>query len=264
MFLGSTGVGKTETAKALAFVFFGGEDHMSRVDMSEYSGEDGLDRLIGDGKGKAGSLPMLLKEKPYGVLLLDEFEKASTSVHDLFLQIVDEGYFTDARGTKINARNNIIIATSNAGATMIWQYAKEEKNPNDFKEQIIEFIITEKVYKPELLNRFDGVIIFEPLKIDQQEKIARIMLDGLKDRIKKKGYELVVDEVLVKLLVEQGYDPEFGARPMRRVLQDTIEEKIAEKIIAGGLRKGDKIWFYEEDFKEELKPKSEKVAVDAN
>jgi len=249
MFLGSTGVGKTETAKALAFVFFGGEDHMSRIDMSEYSGAGALSKLIGDGNEKVGALSVLLKEKPYGVLLLDEFEKAATAVHDLFLQIVDEGYFTDARGSKINARNNIIIATSNAGATMIWELAKRGKNPNDSKDQIIEFIISEQIYKPELINRFDGVIVFEPLNLDQQEKIAEIMLKGLKDRIKKRGYDLVVDDVLVSLLVKDGYNPEFGARPMRRVLQDNIEEKIAEKIIAGGLKLGDKIWFYEEDFK---------------
>lgn len=249
MFLGSTGVGKTETAKALAHVFFGGEEHMSRIDMSEYSGPNELSQLIGDGKEKVGALSMLLKEKPYGVLLLDEFEKASEKVHDLFLQIIDEGFFTDARGAKINARNNIIIATSNAGATMIWDLAKQNKNPNDEKDKIIEFIISEKVYKPELLNRFDGVIVFEPLKLSEQEKIARLMLESLSERIKKKGYELVVDDVLISLLVSKGYDPEFGARPMRRVLQDYIEEKIAEKIIAGGLRQGDKIWFYEEDFK---------------
>lgn len=248
LFLGSTGVGKTETAKALAYVFFGGEDHMSRIDMSEYSGEDGLERLIGDGKEKVGSLPVLLKEKPYGVLLLDEFEKASEKVHDLFLQVIDEGYFTDARGSKVNARNNIIIATSNAGASMIWELAKERKNLNEAKDKIIDYIISEKIYKPELINRFDGAIIFEPLNLDEQEKIARLMLEDLRGRIKKKGYNLVVDDVLVSLLVKKGYDPEFGARPMRRVLQDYIEEKIASKIIEGGLKQGDKIWFYEEDF----------------
>lgn len=248
MFLGSTGVGKTETAKALAFVFFGAEDNMSRVDMSEYSGAEALARLIGDGKDDGGTLPLLLKEKPYGVLLLDEFEKATSKVHDLFLQIVDEGYFTDARGEKINVRNNIIIATSNAGAKIIWELAKQEKNPNDSKDAIIESIIREGVYKPELLNRFDGLIIFEPLKLDEQERIAKIMLMDLQGRIRKKGYELVIDDVLVSLLVKEGYDPEFGARPMRRVLQDVVEEKIAEKIIKGGLKTGDKIWFYEEDF----------------
>lgn len=256
MFLGSTGVGKTETAKALAFVFFGAEEHMSRIDMSEYSGADALKRLIGNGRSSPGTLPLLLKEHPYGVLLLDEFEKASTEVHDLFLQIIDEGYFTAARGGKVSARNSIIIATSNAGANMIWELAKAHKDPSKSKDAIIDAIIQEKVYKPELLNRFDGIIIFEPLSLDDQEKIARIMLESLRDRIKKKGFELVIDEVLTNLLVRKGYDPEFGARPMRRVLQDIIEEKVAEKIIKGGLRPGDKIWFYDEDFVDKEDDKS--------
>lgn len=250
LFLGPTGVGKTETAKTLAHVFFGGEEHMSRIDMSEYSGADALTHLIGDGKDSVGSLPVLLKEKPYGLLLLDEFEKASSNVHDLFLQIIDEGYFTDARGAKINARNNIIIATSNAGATMIWGLVKQNKNLNDSQDRIIEFIIGEGIYKPELVNRFDGVIIFEPLNQDQQKRVARIMLQALRDRIEKKGYKLIIDDVLVNLLVKEGYNPEFGARPMRRVLQDNIEEKIAEKIIAGGLKRGDKIGFDKEEFKD--------------
>ncbi len=248
MFLGSTGVGKTETAKALAYVFFGGEDHLSRIDMSEYSSFDALERFIGDGKQNVGTLPLLLKEKPYGVLLLDELEKAATPIHDLFLQIIDEGMFTDAYGKKVNARNNIIIATTNAGATDIWNMAKEGKNPNDAKSRIIESIIEAGIYRPEFLNRFDGLIMFEPLSLEDQEKIARIMLQELSERIKKKGYELVVDDVLVHMLVREGYDPEFGARPMRRVMQDKIEEKIATKIIEGGLKTGDKIWFYEEDF----------------
>lgn len=250
MFLGSTGVGKTETAKALAHVFFGAEDSMSRIDMSEYSGADALERFIGDGKEKVGSLPLLLKEKPYGVLLLDELEKAATPIHDLFLQIVDEGIFTDARGQKISARNSIIIATTNAGADMIWELAKNKKNPNDSKDKIIEHIIEGGIYRPEFLNRFDGLIMFEPLNLDDQEKIANIMLSGLVERIKKKGYELVVDQVLINMLVKKGYDPEFGARPMRRVMQDEIEERIATKIIEGGLKQGDKVWFYEEDFQE--------------
>jgi len=249
MFLGSTGVGKTETAKALALTFFEGEENMSRIDMSEYSGADALERFIGDGKNSVGALPLLLKEKPYGVLLLDELEKAATPIHDLFLQIIDEGVFTDARGKKINARNSIIIATTNAGADIIWNLAKEGKNPNDVKDKIIDSIIEGGIYRPEFLNRFDGLIMFEPLNLDDQEKIAKIMLSELQERIEKKGYELVVDDVLVNMLVKEGYTPEFGARPMRRIMQDMIEEKIAEKIIAGGLKKGEKIWFYEEDFK---------------
>ena len=183
-------------------------------------------------------------------MILDEFEKSSSAVHDLFLQIIDEGIFTDARGGRVSARNMIIIATSNAGSGLIWDMLGRKENPTDKKDEIIDTIIHEGIFKPELINRSDGVIIFEPLTLDQREKIARLMLEELKERIKKKGYELVVDEVLVSILTTKGYNPQFGARPMRRVMQDTIEEKIAEKIIAGNIKQGEKIWFFAEDFKE--------------
>lgn len=249
LFLGSTGVGKTETAKALAAVFFGDESKMLRIDMSEFSGQGGLSKLIGEG-GTSGILPNMLRERPYGVLLLDEFEKASSEVHDLFLQIIDEGIFSDARGRRVSARNTIIIATSNAGSNLIWDIVARRENPTDKRDEIIDTIIHEGIYKPELINRFDGVIIFEPLTLDQREKVAYLMLEELKERIKKKGYELIIDEVLINTLTTKGYNPQFGARPMRRVMQDTIEEKIAEKIIAGSIQQGEKIWFYAEDFKE--------------
>ena len=249
LFLGSTGVGKTETAKALAAVFFGDENKMLRIDMTEFSGEDGLSKLIGEG-GASGKLSNMLREHPYGVLLLDEFEKSSTAVHDLFLQIIDEGMFSDARGGRVSARNMIIIATSNAGSKLIWDILKRRENLADKKDEIIDTIIHEGIFKPELINRFDGVIIFEPLTLDQREKIARLMLEELKERIKKKGYELVIDEALISILTTKGYNTQFGARPMRRVMQDTVEEKIAEKIIAGNIQQGEKIWFYAEDFKD--------------
>lgn len=251
LFLGSTGVGKTETAKALAAVFFGDEGKMSRIDMSEFSGDDALDRLIGS-DGKAGMLSVLLKEKPYGVLLLDEFEKAKDEVHNLFLQILDEGFFSDNNGARINARNNIIIATSNAGSQMIWDLVRNHKNLADEQQNIINFIIQSNVFRPELINRFDGAIIFEPLNIEQQEKIAVLMLNSLKKRVKEKGYELVIDSFLVDMVVREGYNPEFGARPMRRALQDKVEDKIAEKIIKGNLKRGDNIHFTADDFKENL------------
>ena len=217
--------------------------------MTEFSGEDGLSKLIGEG-GASGKLSNMLREHPYGVLLLDEFEKSSTAVHDLFLQIIDEGMFSDARGGRVSARNMIIIATSNAGSKLIWDILKRRENLADKKDEIIDTIIHEGIFKPELINRFDGVIIFEPLTLDQREKIARLMLEELKERIKKKGYELVIDEALISILTTKGYNTQFGARPMRRVMQDTVEEKIAEKIIAGNIQQGEKIWFFEEDFKD--------------
>lgn len=247
LFLGSTGVGKTETAKALAHTFFGDERNMVRFDMSEFSDEDSLTRLLGT-VDAVGMLPSALREHPYCVLLLDEFEKSSVAVHDLFLQVFDEGVFTDARGDKINARNTIIIATSNAGSDLIWHYVKEGKHPEDEKDAIIDAIIERRTYKPELLNRFDAIVLFEVLNEGEQRSIAEMMLVDLQKRISEQGYTLVVNDVLLNALMKEGYDPEFGARPMRRAIQDLIEERVAFKILEGGLKPGDTIEFVQEDF----------------
>ncbi|MCA9354883.1 MAG: ATP-dependent Clp protease ATP-binding subunit [Candidatus Kaiserbacteria bacterium] len=247
LFLGPTGVGKTETAKALANIFFGGEDKMQRIDMSEYSGEDALERLIGDGE-QPGVLPTILREHPYCVLLLDEFEKATQPVHDVFLQVLDEGIFTDARGGKVNARNTIIIATSNAGSQLILRTVQQRKELSHLTQEIIDHIVKEGTYRPELINRFDNTIIFEPLNIEEQTEVAGLMLGGLYERVKEKGYEITVSRDLLDILVEKGYNPEFGARPMQRVLQDIVEEKIAQKIIAGAVQKGDTIPLTRADF----------------
>ncbi len=247
LFLGSTGVGKTETAKALAHTFFGDESNMVRFDMSEFSDEDSLTRLLGTTES-VGVLPSALREHPYCVLLLDEFEKSSVPVHDLFLQVFDEGVFTDARGDRVNARNTIIIATSNAGSDLIWQYVKEGKHPEDEKDAIIDAIIERRIYKPELLNRFDAIVLFEVLGESEQRTIAEMMLKDLQKRISERGYTLVVNDVLLNVLMKEGYDPEFGARPMRRAIQDLIEERVAFKIIEGGLKPGDSIEFTAADF----------------
>jgi ATP-dependent Clp protease ATP-binding subunit ClpA len=161
--------------------------------------------------------------------------------------VLDEGVFTDARGQKVNARNSIIIATSNAGSQLIFDIAGQNGNLGEHKEEIVEAVIKEGVYTPELLNRFDGVILFDPLSLDNQRQIASLMLKGLTERVKAKGYNLAFDDSLLTYLVEKGYDPKFGARPMRRLIQDAIEEKIAEKIIAGGLKQGDTIGFTARD-----------------
>lgn len=249
LFLGPTGVGKTETAKALAKIFFGGEDHLQRIDMSEYSGKGALEHLIGNGE-EVGILPTILREHPYCVLLLDEFEKATQPIHDMFLQILDEGIFTDARGMKINARNTIIIATSNAGSQLILRTIQQRKELSHLAQEIIDSIVKEGIYRPELINRFDNTIIFEPLSIEQQTEVASLMLGSLYKRIKDKGYEVQVGADLMSILVEKGYSPEFGARPMQRVLQDIIEEKVAQKIISGAVVKGGTILLSKADFTE--------------
>ncbi len=247
LFLGPTGVGKTETAKALAHIFFGGEGNLQRLDMSEFSGEDALVRLLGENE-HSGILPDILREHPYSVLLLDEFEKGAQEVHDLFLQILDEGVFTDARGNKVNARNTIIIATSNAGAKLILKTVQQRKELSHLSEEIINHIVAEGIFRPELINRFDSAIIFEPLTLEEQNNVASLMLTGLYERIRQKGYELDVSPDLLDVLVEKGYNPEFGARPMQRVLQNVIEEKVAQKIISGDVHKGDKIVLSRRDF----------------
>jgi ATP-dependent Clp protease ATP-binding subunit ClpC len=250
LFLGPTGVGKTETAKTLADVFFGGEDKLQRIDMSEYSGTDALTRLIGDGE-QAGSLPTILREHPYCVLLLDEFEKARPEVHDIFLQALDEGIFTDSRGSKVNVRNTIIIATSNAGSQLILNTVQQRSDFAHLSQEIISHIIKTGEFKPELINRFDSTIIFEPLTLEEQTEVASLLLQELRERINDRGYQLEVSHDLLQKLVTIGYDPEFGARPMRRIIQDVIEEKIANQVIAGEVQKGDTLTLGLDDFSEQ-------------
>ncbi|MDD5318562.1 MAG: AAA family ATPase [Candidatus Pacebacteria bacterium] len=239
LFLGPTGVGKTETAKALSDVFFGEQTPMIRFDMSEYAGVDGLVKLIGDAE-RGGTLVTSLREHRYGVLLLDEFEKASTEVHNLFLQILDEGFFSDTSGTRVNARNLIIIATSNAGSDLIINLLKDLQS---HKDQIINEIIARGIFKPELLNRFDGTILFHPLSNDQLSQVAQLQLNGLVKRLREKGIELVITGDLIKTVIERGSDQRFGARPMNRAIADLVEEKIAQALIKGEVKSGDKISF---------------------
>ncbi len=250
LFLGPTGVGKTETAKALARVFFDSEERLGRLDMSEYSDDHGLSRLIGTFEtGKPGILSMLVENNPYGVLLLDEFEKANPSVINLFLQILDEGTFSNANGKKVNARNLIIIATSNAGSNFIWENRDRIRTEDKFKEELIDVVIKQNIYSPELLNRFDNIIAFAPLREKELAQIAKLKIENLAKRIKKtQGLILVVNDVLIRAVVKAGFDPKFGARPMNRAIQEEVEKRIAEKIILSPTKPGSFIEFTEEDF----------------
>lgn len=249
LFLGPTGVGKTETAKALGEVFFGEKAKFLRLDMSEYNSADSLNRLIGSFESNTpGTLVSLLRENPYGVLLLDEFEKTAPEVLNLFLQIVDEGIFSDMRGEKVSARNVVIVATSNAGSDIIFEYLKTYKDLSGARETIINKIIAEGIYKPELLNRFDGAILFHPLAEAHLREIAKKMLKELEGRLKEKGITLKTTDALINFLVEKGTDPKFGARPLNRAIQETVEQIIAKKMISGEVSGGSTVELTDKDF----------------
>ena len=248
LFLGPTGVGKTETAKALAEVLFNDEDAMHRIDMSEYSGADALGRLIGE-NNEPGRLSSMLREKQYGVLLLDEFEKGSGKVHDLFLQILDEGEFSDSDGRAVNARNLVIIATSNAAADMIFDMSNRGVDPSTSENAIVDEIIKRGVYRPELLNRFDGVIVFHPLSKVHITAIAHIKLEALAKRLLEKGIILSVTDELTQAAADAGFDPKFGARPMNRFIQDTVEQAVADKVLKGEIAPGASITLTKADLK---------------
>ena len=256
LFLGPTGVGKTETAKALAESYFGSEENMIRLDMSEYQGADSLARLIDDMKDKTqGQLVTLIRQHPFGLLLVDEFEKADPSVHNLFLQILDEGFLTDAFGKKVNFDNVIIIATSNAGAEFIReqlsvdssQLTEKNKtaaavNREPLTNKLIEFVLSKGLFSPELINRFDAVVVYHPLGEKEIVKVAALMLANLAQKIKEtKNITLETTDELAKKVAKAGYDVQFGARPIRRLIQDKIEDGIAKMIIDGSVKNGDTI-----------------------
>ncbi len=248
LFMGPTGVGKTETSKALAQAFFGDENRILRLDMSEYKASDALPKLIGSfGSNTPGVLSSMLREKPYGVLLLDEFEKAGREVTDLFLQVLDEGVFADMRGKKVNARNTIIIATSNAGSDIIYDFIQRGENLGEKKQEVIDAIIRQGIFRPELLNRFDGVVLFQPIDSARLRDIAKLMLEKFRSRIRARGMDLEITEDLVDYLMRFGSDPKFGARPMNRAIQDVVEQKIADRIIKGAIKPGEKITLSTED-----------------
>ncbi|HBT81716.1 hypothetical protein A2757_03650 [Candidatus Giovannonibacteria bacterium RIFCSPHIGHO2_01_FULL_48_47] len=239
MFLGPTGVGKTETAKTLAHIYFGNEEAMLRFDMSEYQSEDSLERLVGSfAKNEPGLLASKILSSPYSVVLLDEFEKSNPKVRNLFLQVLDEGFFTDYLGKRINMRNTIIVATSNAGSEIIWELVKQGLDKTKLQEKIITHIQREKIISPELLNRFDAVIVFRPLGFKVLKKISELALKKLQERLEKQNYLLRINEALIEAVTQGGYNPSLGARPMQRFIQDKIEKLISEKIIRGELKPG--------------------------
>ncbi|HOK35081.1 MAG TPA: ATP-dependent Clp protease ATP-binding subunit [Candidatus Pacearchaeota archaeon] len=240
LFLGPTGVGKTETAKCLAKVYFGSEKKMIRLDMSEYQTLDSIDRLIGT-PTEPGYFTTKVREDPFSLILLDEIEKAHPNILNLFLQVFDEGNLTDGAGRSVDFKNTIIIATSNAGAELIWEAVKEGKNLEEYKEEFIDELLKEGIFKPEFLNRFDAVIIYKPLSKENLEKVAEVMLEDLKKGLFEKNIKFLPSKDLIQKIVELGFNPQFGAREMRRVIQNKIENNIAKAILAGEIKEGNEI-----------------------
>lgn len=239
LFLGPTGVGKTELAKTISEVYFGDENYMIRIDMSEYQSPESISKMIGD-EDSRGYLTEAVRNKPFSLILLDEFEKANPKVLNLFLQVMDDGRLTDGQGRTIDFTNAIIIATSNAGALFIQEKILANQQISDIKEELIQNHLT-KVMKPELINRFDGVIVFTPLTEENLIDITKLMLKKIENKLSDQKIYFEVNEEGVKKLAHEGYDPKFGARPLRRLLQNKIENIIAEKMLSKELSRRDRI-----------------------
>ena len=240
LFLGPTGVGKTELAKTVSEVYFGEEKYMIRVDMSEYQHQDSIKKMIGDASGAIGYLTEAVRKAPFSLILLDEIEKAHPDILNLFLQVMDDGRLTDGQGRTIDFTNAIIIATSNAGALFIQEEIKKGADIETIKQGLINEHLN-KVMRPELVNRFDGIVVFEPLKMENVVAIARLMLNKIQKMMEAKGIGFQASEEGIKKLAQAGFDPKFGARPLRRLLQEQVENKIANRVLAGELKRRDTV-----------------------
>ncbi len=251
LFLGPTGVGKTELAKALADTMFGSEDNMIRVDMSEYMEKHSVSRLVGSPPGyvgydEAGQLTELVRQKPYSVILLDEVEKAHPDVFNILLQVFDDGHLTDGKGRRVDFRNTIIIMTSNLGATAI----RDEKSvgfgavdySNDF--DAMEKRIREEVklaFRPEFINRIDEIVVFHSLSKEQIREIVKLQTQEIINRLSELEISARVTDTAVDIIADAGFDPEYGARPIRRAIQKQIEDTLSEMMLSGKIELGDEI-----------------------
>ena len=253
LFLGPTGVGKTEISKALAEAVFGQEQAMIRVDMSEYMEKHSVSKMIGSPPGyvgheDGGQLSEKVRRNPYAVILFDEIEKAHTDVFNILLQVLDDGHITDSQGRKVDFKNTIIIMTSNAGAQAIVEPKKlgfasgndEKQNYERMKGSVMEEV--RRIFKPEFLNRIDETIVFRALNKDDMKQIVGLMTKELAKRCETQlGITLVVRDAAKQYIVDKAYDPKYGARPLRRKIQDEIEDPLAEKLLDGSIRRGDEV-----------------------
>lgn len=239
LFLGPTGVGKTELAKTLAEVYFGSEDRMIRLDMSEYQTTESLYRLVGaPGSTTGGIITEAVRRDPFSLVLLDELEKAHPDILNVFLQVMEDGRLTDATGKVADFTNAIIIATSNAGTPVIQEEIKKGTANEAIKKRLIESDL-KATFRPEFLNRFDGIVVFRPLAQDEIVEVARRMLARIAARLAEKGITLQVSEEAVQELAAAGFDPAFGTRPLRRVIQERVEDALATFMLQNKLSRRD-------------------------
>jgi len=241
LFLGPTGVGKTELAKTVSEVYFGDENYMIRLDMSEYQEASSVSKMIGSPDGTLGYLTEAVRKKPFSLILLDEIEKANPDILNLFLQLLDDGRLTDGQGRTISFAQSIIIATSNIGSVFIQEEIKLGVDINLIKQDLVDNQLN-KYMRPELINRFDSIVVFKPLTEENTFTIATLMLKKIKKNLAEKGVNFKADKTGVQILAKAGYDPKFGARPLRRLLQERVEDEVANLFLAAKLKRRDTVF----------------------
>jgi ATP-dependent Clp protease ATP-binding subunit ClpC len=241
LFLGPTGVGKTELAKAIAATYFNDEKNMVRLDMSEYQQPESVDRLLSDGRQEHQSLIMAVRQQPFCVVLLDEIEKAHPNVLNLLLQLFDEGKLTDTSGKAVSFKDCIIIVTSNAGAQTIRERVQKGESLESFQAEFIDELINSGQFKPELLNRFDEMVLFGPLKPKELSQVVALMMREINQTLANQNITVELTPAAIQKVVEAGYDPRLGARPMRRTLQRGVEDAVAQRILSKQISAGDHV-----------------------